>query len=289
MGQITKWHDATDYELNRKVLEYNSMQVSVQRRLNRGLQMGMAYTLAKGDGWTGFSPDIMEADPTGELNRLRFWGPTPNNRPHNLVVNYSYQIPNPTPETPVVTWILRDWQVSGLTKFLSGQATQPACSTTAAGVSNTNPTLTPGATFACEYTGEDVFAVTRNPDLPEEDQLHFNPAAFRMPVPLSSTVGNFGNVPIGILRHPGYWNWDLTFARAFPVPQLTRGAQVRLQLQFYNLFNSAQFTTMNTNLQFADDPNVPGTDSLLLTSTTMGRYTAANPPRYFGITARLDF
>jgi hypothetical protein len=265
------------------------MQVSVQRRLNRGLQMGVAYTLAKGDGWTGYSPDIIEADPTGALNRLRFWGPTANNRPHNLVVNYSYQIPNPTPDMPVATWILRDWQVSGLTKFLSGQATQPSCSTTAAGVFNTNPTLTPGASFACEYTGEDVFAVTRDPGLPEEDQLHFNPAAFRMPVPFSSTVGNFGNVPIGILRHPGYWNWDLTFARAFPVPQITRSAQVRLQLQFYNLFNSAQFTTMNTTLQFADDPNVPGTDSLRLNSTQQGRYTAGNPPRYFGITARLDF
>ncbi|HZL95585.1 MAG TPA: hypothetical protein VFB99_18150, partial [Vicinamibacterales bacterium] len=125
MGQITKWHDATDYELNRKQLEYNSMQVSVQRRLNRGLQLGVAYTLAKGDGWTGYSPDVIDADPTGALNRLRYWGPTSNNRPHNLVVNYSYQIPNPTPDTPVATWILRDWQVSGLTKFLSGQATQP--------------------------------------------------------------------------------------------------------------------------------------------------------------------
>ena len=50
--------------------------MNVQRRLNRGLQMGLAYTLAKGEGWTGYNPDILEADPTGALNRLRFWGPT---------------------------------------------------------------------------------------------------------------------------------------------------------------------------------------------------------------------
>jgi hypothetical protein len=288
-GAVTKWFDASDVELNRNTLQYNAMQVSIQRRLNRGLQLGMAYTLAKGEGWTGYSADVMEADPTGALNRQRFWGPTNNNRPHNLNINYSYQIPNPTPDTTVLTWVLRDWQVSGVTKYLSGQATQPSCSTTTSGVFNTNPTLTPGASFACEYTGEDVFAVTRDPNLPEEDQVHFNPAAFRMPVPYSSTLGNFGNVPIGILRQPGYLNWDLTFARAFPVPQLTRNAQVRLQLQFYNLFNTAQFTQMNTTLQFADDPNVPGPDSLRLNSTLQGRYTDSNPPRYFGVTARLDF
>jgi len=289
MGAITQWNDAKDVNVNNNTLQYNSMQLNVQRRLRRGLQMGMAYTLAKGEGWNGYSPDIMDADPTGALNRLRFWGPTANNRVHNLNLNYSYQIPNPTPDTTVLTWILRDWQVSGVTKFLSGAPTQPSCSTNTAGINNTNPTLTPGATFACEYTGADVFAVTRDPNLPEEDQLHFNPAAFRMPVPFSSTRGNFGNVPLGILRQPSYWNWDLTFARAFPVSKVSRGAQVRLQLQFYNLFNAAEFTTMNTNLVFADDPTVPGVDSLLLTSTTTGRYTAANPPRYFGITARLDF
>ena len=31
-----------------------------------------------------------------------------------------------------------------------------------------------------------------------------------------------------------------------------------LQLQLYNIFNTPQFTTMNTALTFADDPNVPG-------------------------------
>jgi outer membrane receptor protein involved in Fe transport len=73
------------------------------------------------------------------------------------------------------------------------------------------------------------------------------------------------------------------------VRQLSRDAQVRLQLQLYNIFNAAEFTTMNTNLAFQDDPSVPGIDNLLLTSTNHGRYTAANPPRQFGLTIRLDF
>jgi hypothetical protein len=290
MGAIMQWRDASDgYTTNNNTLRYNAMQLNVQRRMSQGLQMGLAYTLAKGVGWTGYNPDYLEADPTGELNKLRLWGPTANDRTHNLVINYSYMIPNATPTVPVLKWILDDWMVAGITKYLSGAATQPSCTTTAPGIANTNPTLTPGATAACVYTGEPVFEVTRDPNLPEEDQLHFNPRAFAMARPLSATVGNFGDVPLGILRHPGFWNFDLTLQRNFPITTGGKQFNGRIQLQLYNIFNTPQFTTLNTALTFADDPTVDGVDSLLLTSTNHGRYTAANPPREFGITFRLDF
>jgi hypothetical protein len=290
LGSLNKWMDVKDGNtINNKILQYNSLQVSVQRRLNRGLLAGLAYTRASGWGWTGYNQDILEADPTGALNKLQFWSPTSNNRQHNLVLNYSYQIPNALPDTPIAKWLLGDWQVAGVTKFQSGAPTQPECSTNNSGIANTNPTLTPGATASCVYTGQGGFDVTRDPNLAEEDQMHFNPRAFTMAQPLSATVGNFGNVRDGILRQPAFWNWDLTLARRFPVPVMGRNAQVRLQLQLYNIFNTAQFTSMNTGLTFQDDPAVPGLDNNLLTSTTMGRYTATNPPRQFGATMRLEF
>ena len=106
-GAINKWIDQSDGDtVNAQTLRYNSMQLSVQRRLNRGLQMGLAYTLAKGEGWNGWNPDVLEADPTGELNRIWFWGPTDDNRTHNLCVNYSYMIPNALPNTPIAKWLL---------------------------------------------------------------------------------------------------------------------------------------------------------------------------------------
>jgi hypothetical protein len=293
MGSINQWIDASSGStVNNELLQYNALQLNVQRRLNRGLQMGLAYTLASGLGYTGFNEDVLAADQTGELNQIWYWGPTSNNRKHNLVANYSYMIPTALPTTPVLKWLLGDWQVSGVTKFLSGQATQPGCRTTNSGIANTNPTLTPlpNNIFAhCVYTGQPVFDVTRDPNLAEEDQLHFNPLAFSMAQPISAAVGNFGNVPDGILRQPSFWNWDLTLARRFPAPVMGRDAQVRLQLQLYNIFNTPEFTTMNTTLTFVDDPNVPGLDNNTLTSTTHGRYTAANPPRQFGVTVRLEF
>jgi hypothetical protein len=298
MGSINRWIDKRDESVNEQTLQYNAMQMSVQRRLNQGLQMGLAYTLAKGVGWTGYNQDVLEADPTGALNRIWYWGPTTNDRTHNLTLNYSYMIPNAAPNTPIAKWLLGDWQVSGVTKYLSGQATEPQCRSNNTGIVSTNPTLTPlpNNTFArCVYTGEPIFEVARDPNLAEEDQLHFNPRAFAMAQPLSATVGNFGNVPNGILRHPGWWNWDITFARRFAVPQLGSGAQVRLQLQIYNIFNMVQYTNLDTTLNFQDDPTVPGIDNLLLTSTTHARYTSTNnnigttPPRQIGLTLRLDF
>ena len=64
---------------------------------------------------------------------------------------------------------------------------------------------------------------------------------------------------------------------------------MRLQLQMYNIFNMVQFTRMVTNLQFQDDPTVPGMDNLRLNSTTHGRYDQTTPPRQIGVTLRLDF
>ena len=37
-----------------ETLNYNAMQLSVQRRLHRGLQMGLAYTLSKSEGIQGY-------------------------------------------------------------------------------------------------------------------------------------------------------------------------------------------------------------------------------------------
>ncbi len=94
-------------------LNYNAMQLSVQRRLNRGLQMGLAYTLSKSEGIQGTTGSTEEL--FGEQGlRDRYYGPpavttaqttnitgvTRSDRRHVLVLHYSYEIP--TLNLPVV-------------------------------------------------------------------------------------------------------------------------------------------------------------------------------------------
>jgi outer membrane receptor protein involved in Fe transport len=274
MGSITD----TVYDQNSLI--YNSMQTSVQRRLSKGLQMGMAYTLSKGEGMQGYDEFT---DQIGGQQALhdRYWGPTSVDRRHNLSVNYSYQIPTVNRLPAAARWVLQDWQVSGVTKFQSGNPLTPTCTSNNAGINNSDPTLSGLGGNRCELTGEPLYSgFTVDPD--PSVAIHFNPNAFRMPQP-NGSIGNFGNTPIGILRNPSWSNWDVTFARRFPVKAINRGAQVRLQLQLYNIFNQVQFTTMDVTFRYS------GTNNSVNQQSTTGRYTVTTPPRQFGITARLDF
>ena len=133
------------------ILNYNAMQLSVQRRLSRGLQMGLAYTLSKSEGMQGW--DFMTEELFGKQGlRDRYYGPPAGNptgvqdgrqdRRHVVVVNYSYMIPNPTPNVTVLKHVLRDWEASGVSTFMTGSNVNPSCNTNVSGINNTDPSLT---------------------------------------------------------------------------------------------------------------------------------------------------
>ncbi len=289
-----------------ETLNYNAMQLSVQRRLHRGLQMGVAYTLSKAEGIQGW--DWLTEELYGEQGlRDRYYGPpsstaaqitnptgvTRTDRRHVVVLNYSYEIPNATPNIPILTHVLRDWEAAGVAQFNTGNPLDPICGTNVAGVENTDPSLSgifrSGTTFGtgaddlnfttarCEFTGEPIDSgFTVDKSLPEEDRMHFNVNAFRRPKP-NGRVGNLGNVPVGALRHPGYSNFDFTLARRF---RLGSRANLRMQLQVYNLFNQVEFIALNADYLFGATGN---------TSPDTGKYTHTTLPRNVGITMRLDF
>jgi hypothetical protein len=289
MGSVTQFVP----KLYTQTLQYNAMQLNVQRRMSKGFQMGMAYTLAKGEGYTGYDP-YTDALGGKDAIRARYWGPTGTERRHHFVVNYAYNIPTLT-SIPVIKQILRDWQISGVTSLLSGAALTPACNSNNSGIANSNPSLTDGfyanaATSRCDLVG-DPFSFTPDASLPFADQAHFNLAAFRMPQP-NGSVGSFGNSPVGILRNPTWHEWDVTLARRFPLRVMGRkNSGVKLQFQAYNVFNEVQFTNMNTTFTFT------GPNNSVINSANTGKYTASGtglgagtiPPRTLGLTARFDW
>jgi hypothetical protein len=304
MGQIT------DFTNDLETLRYHAAQFSVQRRLSHGLQMGLAYTVSKGMGMQGWDP--YTADPNLTMNwggesvkggpealERRYWGPTNVDRRHNLTVNYTYMVPAFTRGGAFMRTALSNWQVSGVTKFLSGTAVNPNCqNTTTRGVQYSLPSYTNGITAAnqitarCNLTGEPLNAGVRvDVDPSNPDPLtarYFNLAAFAMPTPLSATVGDFGNAPLGLLRNPNASVWDITIERRFPIRGVN-GKGVRFQFQAYNVFNQVQWTTLNANLTYT------GANNQTQTSTTAGTYfnpaNAANllNPRQLGVTLRFDF
>jgi hypothetical protein len=293
MGNIT---DVAD---DLETLRYHSLQLSIQRRYSRGLQMGLAYTLAKGMGMQNWDP--YTADPNLQINmggkivqggkdalKARYWGPTSVDRRHNLTINYSYAIPTLMPENKIVSAVLGNWQVSGVSKILSGTAANLTCTnSTTRGVAFSTPSYTNGITSRCNLTGEPINAGKRvDPDPSNPDLLtakYFNLAAFAMPTP-SATVGDFGNAPLGLLRNPTAYVSDMTLERRFPIGN-RRG--VRLMLQAYNIFNTIMWTTLDSALTFTTTGNVQS-------STTAGQYVATGNngiinPRQVGVQIRFDY
>jgi hypothetical protein len=287
-------------------LNYNSLQLAVQRRLSQGLQMGLAYTLAKGEGMRGW--DFVTEELYGPAGlRERYYGPQTTSdqgqdRRHVLVINYSYQIPDI--DKPVLRWVLGGWEASGVSQWVTGDPINPSCgSDDPNGVANNDPSLS-GVGVRCEYVPGQSLLSGFDPNrgtgqtLAIEDQAHFNLDALQRPLPFGTSfnqngqvapgsTANLGNVGWGVLRNPGWSNWDFTLARRIPV-NVGRGGNVRLQLQFYNVFNQVQFRQMNASFNF-NDVNATGGFGGDNANNNTGKYTATRNPLNFGVTVRFDY
>ncbi len=261
------------------ILNYNAMQVSVQRRLTKGLQMGMAYTLSKSEGMQGW--DFVTEELYGKQGlRDRYYGPPAGNptgvqdgrqdRRHVVVVNYSYMIPGALQNVAVLKHVLRDWEASGVSTFMTGSNVNPTCGEDLSGVANNDPSLS-GVGVRCELVPgqniDDIPAWTGDPNKHDAFRPHFNPAAFRRPLP-NGAEGNLGNAVQGQLRHPGWQNWDFTLARRIPV-NIGRGGSIRVQAQFYNVFDLVQFQRLAASYTFAASGN---------TNTTTAQYRRDHQP-----------
>jgi hypothetical protein len=286
-------------------LNYNSLQLSVQRRLSRGLQMGLAYTYAKGNGIRGW--DFVTEELYGASGlRDRYYGPQTTSdqgqdRRHVAVINYSYQIP--TIDKPVLRYVLGGWEASGVITAVTGDPINPSCGAgDPSGVANNDPSLS-GVGVRCDYVPGQALLSGYDPNrgqgsLAFEDQAHFNVNAFERPLPFGTSfnangivapgsTGNLGNVGWGVLRNPGWSNWDFTLARRLPVP-IGRGGNARIQLQFYNFFNQVEFNQMNASFNFQEANATGGFGGGNTTSDT-GKYTRTQNPFNFGVTIRFDY
>ena len=141
-----------------------------------------------------------------------------------------------------------------------------------------------------------------------EDQLHYNVAALQRPLPLNAAgqevafsktgllngavMGNISTSAWAPLRNPGWSDWDFTLARRLPI-KVGHGGNVRLQLQFYNLFNQVEFNGMYATYKFTSANSTGGfgggntaTDA---NGRSAGQYSTSQPPFNFGVTIRFDY
>lgn len=87
---------------------------------------------------------------------------------------------------------------------------------------------------------------------------YFNPAAFGTPDP-----GTYGNMGVGSMRSPGFWEWDQTVSRAFKIRE---GQTIEFRVEAFNVTNSVRFYIAPS-----------GDNAMNLSSGTFGQiFTAAS-------------
>ena len=242
---------------------YNSLQVSANRRFVKGLQFGVAYTFSKalgvvGTDYSGISPYF----PARKWN----YGPLDWDRSHVFVVNYFYDLPKVAERMGVrpLRWVLDDWQISGITSFISGGPFTPSFSTT------DGQDIT-GSTEGARIT------VVGDPKLDKSQKTfyrNFNTDVFRR-----TPQRSFGNCGLNILRGPGVNNWDIAISKRVPLGAEQRYIQFRTEL--FNAWNHTQFSGLDSSFRF----NPQGVNQ----NANTGAYTSARPPRIIQLSLRIAF
>jgi len=247
--------------------KYNSLQTTLDRRLNRGLTLKAAYTYSKD---IGMSTSILIPQ---YINRDYY--PTSLDRTHHLILSAAYELPfgkgKPMMNQGIGGAILGGWSLNGIFNHYSGTlftVTSSASSCNCPGNSQTANLVLPNVSVVGTGVG---------------GQAYFNPLAYR---PVSGAV--FGTSGFDQLRGPGNTNLDMSIFRRF---RLTERFQLQIRAESMNVSNTPHFNNPGanvSNLQLNPDGSVKNLNgfSQITSTNPLGRLI---DPRYFRLGARIEF
>ncbi len=238
---------------------YNGMDVSLTKRLSRGLQFLVAYTFShaystSGRNTTAAGGSLIVGD---QNNPRSTYGRSEFNREHRLVVSYLYQLPSPKRFNGFFDGLLGGWAVSGVTTIQSGQplTLTGMNANNAFGIPNDRAQLAPGCSYNELVTSGSVHGRLDN---------FFNKNCIsraNLNAPLSATnpatwlvVGDdgratgFGNSGVGVVFGPDQRNFDLALIKRTSLSRLRESANIEFRAEFFNAFNTTQFSNPGVNI-----------------------------------------
>jgi hypothetical protein len=210
---------------------YNSLQVSLNRRFSRGLTLEVGYTWSR---LLTTNPQDRSLATYNTYDYKQSYGPSTLNTPQMLVVSYVYDLPFFRNQGGIAGRVLGGWEISGITTMQSGQSTSITQGTDPfAALPGGLGMNRPGSTvqIRADQVGD--------PNGPKTAAEFFNTASF------AAAVGHFGTSRPGAILGPGLQVWDMSLIKNVKFGERV-GMQLRLET--FNTFNHGNPSGIDTNV-----------------------------------------
>ena len=216
---------------------YNALILDVRRRWSNGVAFQTSYTFSKSEDTTQASTFFSDAT-NGTTSAMPEYIPDYNKGlsdfdvRHNLVLNFTWELPFGNNLSGAAAAILDGWNLSGIWTARSGQPLTVFV-TSNRSRSQWNPSRGPGI-------GQDrpSYAAGFGPDnavLGRVDQW-FNPAAFVL-----QPAGTFGNTGRGDFIGPDLRTLDLSLSKQTQFGALGSHGRLEFRIEAFNILNRANF------------------------------------------------
>ena len=222
---------------------FNDLEVSLNKRLSRGLQFLSSYTFSK----------TLDSDPAnvngnsagntltrGDQNSAaQRRGRASFDRTNRFILSGLYSFPSHPQSLARV--LFGGWTTSGVVTLQSGTALTIAYNnlTNVSGISEDRAQLQPQC---------DKSSVVRSGSVQSKRGNYFNTSCLTTPPVIGDDgMGTaFGNSEAGIANGPGQSNIDLGVMRSVALPHLHEPINLLFRAEFFNLLNHPQFSNPNT-------------------------------------------
>jgi hypothetical protein len=229
---------------------YNSLQTSLQKRFERGLQFTLNYTWSK--AVSDSSSDRNAGDTVQDPSNLKAdRAVTAYDRTHIFGAHYVWELPFLRAGVSRLLYnVAGGWDIAGSTRMYTGL---PLTVTTTTNFANA---------FNATNHRPDLVG---DPDGPGTVEQFFDTAAFQ-----NGAANSYGNAPRSVVRLPWGNVTDLSLFKNFDT-----GTRVNIQFraEAFNVFNRTTFTAAGT----------------MLGNATFGRLTTAAEPRLVQLGIRATF
>jgi hypothetical protein len=256
---------------------YDALQADLAKRISHGIEFHIAYTWGKSiDTLSATVAD--DSYPNGIFNPIFFdqrttRGLSDFNVGQDLVVSYTWELPNPKTRSRPMGWALSGWEFNGIYKLTGGQPFTALIGGDPQGSKLDETSEPPNRIAGSECTSltnpgnPNHYIKTQCLTMPLAPTLAFYTANCNPALPFPTCANLHGNLGRNTLIGPGISKLDFSVFKNNPVKRISESFNVQFRTEVFNILNHTNFSSPTDNLNVFDQNGQPVDSAGLITST----------------------